>query len=46
MEKSRRVSCVTLGIHELPISLFAGEVAYLVRVDSLYLIKLMVVGFC
>ena len=31
---------------ELPISLFASEVAYLVRVDCLYLTKPMVVGFC
>ena len=40
---SRRFYCVTLGIHELPISLL---MAYLVRVDCLYLIKAMVVGFC
>ena len=43
---SRRFSCVTLGICELPISLIAKEVAYLVRVDCLYLIKPVVVGFC
>ena len=43
---SRRFSCVTPGAWELPISLFASEVAYLVRVDCLYLIKPMVVGFC
>ena len=43
---SRRFSCVTPGVWELPISLFASEVAYLVRVDCLYLIKPMVVGFC
>ena len=43
---SRRFSCVTLGIRELPISLFPSEVAHLVRVDCLYLIKPMVVGFC
>ena len=43
---SRRFSCVTLGIRELPISLFPSEVAYLVSVDCLYLIKPMVVGFC
>ena len=42
----RRFSCVTPGIRELPISISASEVAYLVRVDCLYLIKLMVVGFC
>ena len=42
---SQRFSCATLGVRELPISLFASEVAYLVRVDCLYLIKLMVVGF-
>ena len=43
---NRRFFCVTLGIRELPISLFPSEVAYLVRVDCLYLIKPMVVGFC
>ena len=43
---SRRFSCVTPGIRELPISLFANEVPCLVRLDCLYLIKPMVVGFC
>ena len=43
---SRRFSWVTPGNRELPISLFASEVAYLVREDCLYLIKPMVVGFC
>ena len=43
---SRRFSCVTPGIRELPISPFASEVAYLVRVDCLYLIKPMVNSFC
>ena len=43
---SRRFSCATQGIREVPISLLGGEVAYLVRVDCLYLIKPMVVGFC
>ena len=43
---SRRFSCVNLGIRELPISLLASEVACLVQVDCLYLIKPMVVGFC
>ena len=42
----RRFSRVTLGFRELPISLFASKVAYLVRVDCLYLIKPMVIGFC
>ena len=42
---SRRHSRVNLGICELPISLFVSEVAYLVRVDCLCLIKPMVVGF-
>ena len=42
----RRYSCVTPGVRELSISLFTSEVAYLVRVDCLYLIKLMVLGFC
>ena len=42
---SRRFSRVNLEIRELPISLFASEVAYLVRVDCLYLVKPMVVGF-
>ena len=37
---------VTSGARELPISLFTSEVTYLVRVDCLYLIKPMVVGFC
>ena len=43
---SQRFSCVAPGVPELPISLFASEVAYLVRVDCLYLIKPMVFGFC
>ena len=43
---SQRLSCVIPGVRELPISFFASEVAYLVRVDCLYLIKPMVVGFC
>ena len=43
---SRRFSCVTPGVQELPISLSESEVAYLLRVDCLYLIKPMVVGFC
>ena len=43
---SWRFSCVAPGVRELPISLFASEMAYLVRVDCLYLIKAMVVGFC
>ena len=43
---SQRLSCVIPGVQELPISFFASEVAYLVRVDCLYLIKPMVVGFC
>ena len=43
---SRRFSCVTPGVRELPISLFASEVAFLVCVEYLYLIKPMVVGFC
>ena len=43
---SRRFSCVTPGVRELPISLFAIEVAFLVCVEYLYLIKPMVVGFC
>ena len=43
---SRRFSCATQGIREVPISLLGGEVTYLVRVDCLYLIKPMVVGFC
>ena len=43
---TRRFSCVNIGIRELPISLLASEVAYLVQVDCLYLIKPMVVGFC
>ena len=42
----RRFSCVTPGAWELSISLFASEVAYLVRVECFYLIKPMVVGFC
>ena len=42
---SQRFSCITPGVRELPISLFASEVAYLVLVDCLYLIKPMVVGF-
>ena len=41
-----KISCVTPGIQELPINLVASEVVYLVCVDSLYLIKPMVVGFC
>ena len=43
---SRRFSCVSPGFWELPISLFASEVAYLVGVDCLYLTKPMVIGFC
>ena len=43
---SRRFSCVIPGVQEFFISLFVSEVAYLVHVDSLYLIKPMVVGFC
>ena len=43
---SRRFSCVNPGVGKLHISLFASEVAYLVRMDCLYLIKPMVVGFC
>ena len=43
---SRRFSCVTIGVWELSISLFTSKVPYLVRVDCLYLIKRMVVGFC
>ena len=43
---SRRFSCVTPGVRELPISLFASEVVFLVCVECLYLIKPMVVGFC
>ena len=45
-EVSRRFSCVNPGVRELPINLFVSEVAYLVRVNCLYLIKPMVVGFC
>ena len=40
---SRIFSCVTPGVRKLLISLFASEVAYLVRVD-LNLIKPMFVG--
>ena len=43
---SQRLSFVTPGVRELLISLFASEVVYLVRIDCLYLIKPMVVGFC
>ena len=43
---NRRFSSVTLGIRKLPISLFASEVVHLVRVDCLYLIKPMALGFC
>ena len=44
--ESKIFLCYPPGIRELPISLFASEVPYLVRVDCLYLIKPMVVGFC
>ena len=43
---SQRFSCVTPGVQEISISLFASEVVYLVCVDCLYLIKPMMVGFC
>ena len=38
-------SCITPGVQKLPISLFLGEVAYLVCVECLYLTKTMVVLF-
>ena len=43
---SRRFSSVTPGVWELPISLSTSEMANVVRVDYLYLIKRMVVSFC
>ena len=42
----QRFLCVTPGVLERLISLFENEVTYLVRVDCLYLIKPLVVGFC
>ena len=43
---SRRFSCVTTGVQELPISLSASEAGYLVGVECLYLVKPVVVDFC
>ena len=45
-EVSQRFSCVIPGVWELPISLFVSEMACLVLVECLNLIKQMVVGFC
>ena len=42
----RKISCVTLGVWEFPISLFAIEVAYLVHMECLCLVNPMVVSFC
>ena len=42
----RKISRVTLGVWELPISLFAIEVAYLVHMECLCLVNPMVVSFC
>ena len=41
---SQRFSYITPGVRELLVSLLESEVAYLVCVDCLYLIKPMVVG--
>ena len=43
---SLKLSCVIPGVWELLISLFVSKVTYLVHVECLYLVKLMVVGFC
>ena len=43
---SLRFPCVTQEIRELRLSLFASEVAYLVCVEYLLMIKPMVVVFC
>ena len=44
-DESKIFLCYPRGF-ELPISFFASKVLYLVRVERLYLIKPMVVGFC
>ena len=43
---SLKLSCVIPGVWELLIGLFVSKVTYLVHVECLYLVKLMVVGFC
>ena len=42
----RRYFCVSPEVWQLPINLCMSEGAYLVHLNCLYLIKLMVVGFC